>query len=157
MRTIKLIILLTLFFCLNAFSQAKLPLQFRVEKQSMSTPMTTLDDMFFMNYYYAKPINIKFDGSILNMVYDNGATFIKKNVVEVKHSTEHENNTLVSETTLYTDKENASDTISFVIDYNAGFVQIVLPTKNSQGEYIGYTSYKNFDKKLVKENDLALN
>jgi len=157
MKTLKLTILIILYFCLNGFSQVKLPVEFRVEKQSMSTPMSTLDDMFFMNYYYAKPVNIKFDGSILSMYYDNGATFIKKNVAEVKHIPEYENNSLVSETILYTDKDNVSDTISYILDFKAGFVQIVLPSKNSTGENIGYTSYKKFDKKLIKENDLALN
>jgi hypothetical protein len=157
MRTITLIALFSFLFCLNGFSQAKLPLEFRVEKQSMSTPMSTLEEMFFGNAYYSKPVNVKFDGATLNMNFDNGATFVKKNLTEVNRNAEYENGSIISETILYTDKANASDTISLIADYYAGCVQVVLPTKNSKGEYVGYTSYKNFDKKLVRENILALN
>jgi len=152
MKTIKLIALFTLLFGLNAFSQVKLPVEFRAEKQAMSTPMSLLEDVLFVNYYYAKPVSIKFDGSFLNMCYDNGSTFVKKNVTEVNRDTQYDNNKLISETILYIDNENVSDTISLVVDFNAGFVQIALPTKNSRGEYIGYTSYR----RLAKENDLAM-
>jgi len=157
MRTIKLIAILTLFFCSTGYSQIKLPLEFRVEKQAMSTPMSLLDEMFFMNYYFSKPVNIKFDGSLLNMYFDNGASFAKKNVTEVNRNAEYENNSVILETILFTDNANVSDTISLVIDYSVGYIQIVLPTKNSKGEYVGYTSYKNFDKNIIKENLLALN
>jgi hypothetical protein len=151
-RTIKLIALFILVFSLKGISQTKFPVEFRVEKQAMSTPMGLLEDMFFINYYYTKPVNIKFNGSILNMYYDNGGTFVKKNVTEVNRNTEYENNKLAIETILYTDNENSSDTISFVADYNVGYVQIILPTKNSKGEYLGYTSFRKF----TKENALAL-
>jgi len=134
-----------------------MPINFRVEKQSMSTPMSTLEEMFLGNSYYAKPVNVKFDGSILNMYYDNGASFVKKNVTELKRNTEYEDGAITLETILFTDNNNSSDTISFVVDYYVGYVQIVLPTKNSKGEYVGYTSYQKFDKNLVKENLLALN
>ena len=134
-----------------------MPIEFRVEKQSMSTPMTSLEEMSLGNSYYAKPVNVKFDGSFLSMNFDNGVSFVKKNVSEVNRNAEYENGNILSETILYTDKANASDTISLIVDYYAGCVQVVIPTKNSKGEYIGYTSYKNFDKKLVRENILALN
>jgi hypothetical protein len=153
LRTIKLIVLFTLCFCLRGFSQTKLPVEFRVEKQAMSTPMSTLEDMFFINYYYAKPVNIKFNGSVLNMYYDNGATIAKKNVTEVNRDAEYEDNNLVLETILYTDNANVSDTISFVVDHAVGYIQITIPTKNTKGEYIGYTSYKKF----AKEDELAMN
>jgi len=119
--------------------------------------MSTLEEMFFGDLYYSKPVNVKFDGTILNMNFDNGVSFVKKNVTEVNRNAEYENGSIISETILYTDKTNASDTISLVVDYFAGCVQVVLPTRNSKGEYVGYTSYKNFDKKLVRENILALN
>jgi hypothetical protein len=151
-RTIKLIVLFTLVFSLKGISQIQFPVEFRVEKQAMSTPMSSLEDMFFINYYYTKPVNIKFNGSILNMYYDNGSTFVKKNVTEVNCNAAYENNKLVSETILYTDNENVLDTISFIADYNVGYVQIILPTKNSKGEYLGYTSFRKF----TKENALAL-
>lgn len=157
MKTIKLIALLTFLFCLNGFSQGKLPIKFKVEKQSMSTPMSSVEEMFFGNSYYTKPVNISFDGSLLNMYFDNGATFTKRNVTEVNRNTEYEDGSLSLETILYADKDNASDTISFIVDHSIGFVQVVLPTKNSKGEYVGYTSYKNFDKNLIKENVLAFN
>lgn len=157
MRTIITIALFSFLFSLNGFSQAKMPIEFRVEKQSMSTPMTSLEEMFFGNLYYAKPVNVKFDGKTLAMNYDNGASFIKKEVSEVNRNAEYEDGNVIAETILYTDKANVSDTISLIVDYYAGCLQVVLPTKNSKGEYIGYTSYKNFDKKLVRENILALN
>jgi hypothetical protein len=156
MRTIKLIVLFILIFCLNGFSQTNAPIEFRVEKQAMSTPMSLLEDMFFINYYIAKPVNVKFDGSLLSMYFDNGASFTKKSLTEVDRSAEYENNSLSLETILYTDNANVSDTISLVLDYAVGYVQIILPTKNSKGEYVGYTSYKNFDKNLIKENSIAL-
>jgi hypothetical protein len=152
MKTIKLIALFSFLFCLNGFSQAKLPINFKVEKQSMSTPMSSLEEMAFGNAYYTKPINVKFDGSILNMYYDNGTSYIKKNVTEVNRNAEYENNELVLETILYTDNNNVSDTISLVVDHYADCIQIILPTKNSKGEYVGYTSYKKF----VSDGELAL-
>ncbi len=157
MKTIKLIVLLTLVFCLNGFSQTKFPIQFRVEKQAMSTPMTTLEEVFFMNYYVTKPVNVKFDGSVLNMYYDNGTTFVKKNLTKISRNEEHEGGALKMETILFTDNNNISDTISFVVDYEVGYVQVIMPTKNSKGEYVGYTSYQEFDKNLITENRLASN
>jgi hypothetical protein len=149
MKAIQIIAILTLLFSLNGFSQN---ISIRVEKQAMSTPMTTLDEIFFMNYYYAKPMNIKFNGVLLNMHYDNGQTFAKKTVTEVDRQKEFENDQLVMETIVYTDNANVSDTISLVLDYQIGYVQVVLPTKNSKDEYVGYTSYRQF----VKEEGLAL-
>jgi hypothetical protein len=152
MRTIKLIAFFTLVFCSIGYSQTKLPVNFRVEKQAMSTPMSLLEDVIFVHSYEAKPVNINFDGSLLNMYYDNGVTYTRKNVTEVNHDEEFENNNLALETILYTDNENVSDTISLVVDYTIGYVQIILPTKNSKGDNIGYTSFKKF----VKGDELAL-
>lgn len=152
MKTIKLIAFFSLCFCTIGFSQVKFPVKFRVEKQAMSTPMSSLEDMFFANPYNSKPVNINFDGSVLNMFYDNGATFVKKNVTEVNRNIEYDGDALSLATILYTDNTNVSDTISFVVDYSVGYVQLVLPTKNSKGENIGYTSYK----KYTKEDALAM-
>ena len=152
MRTIKLIVLFTVVFCLNGFSQTKFPIKFRAEKQAMSTPMTLMEDVIFTNYYYVKPVNIKFDGSLLNMYYDNGATFIEKKVTEVNRDKEYDGGNLMLETIRYTDNNNASDTISYVVDYIAGYIQIILPTTDSKGEYIGYTAYRKF----VTDGELAL-
>jgi len=127
----------------------KFPIEFRADKQAMSTPMSPLEDVLFVNYYYAKPVNIKFNGIVLNMYYDNGATFYKENVTEVNRNKEFDGDKLISETIFYTDNTNVSDTISFVVDYNAGFFQIAMPTKNSKGEYIGYTSYRKFAKEEI--------
>lgn len=152
MRTANLIVFFILTFCLSGFSQTKLPVEYRVEKQAMSTPMSPLEDMFFINYYDTKPVNIKFNGSMLNMYYDNGVTFIKKNVTEVNRNAEYDNKNLVLETIYYTDNTNVSDTITFVIDHAVGYIQLTLPTKNSKGEYLGYTCYKKF----TKDEELAM-
>jgi hypothetical protein len=152
MRQLFLILIFTLIFCLNGFSQKQIQVEYRVEKQAMSTPMTDLEEVFFMNYYHSKPMNVKFDGSVLNMYYDNGMTFTKREVAEVKKEAEFEDNQLIMEIFRYVDKKNLSDTISLVFDHEVGYVQVILPTKNSKGEYVGYTSYKQF---IDKEN-LAL-
>jgi len=151
MRTIIFIAFFTLAFCSTGFSQTKLPVEFKVEKQSMCTPMSLLEDVLFTNYYVTRPVKVKFDGSLLNICYDNGATVVKKSVTEVKHNTEYEDQTLAQETILYTDKLNSSDTISLVIDHSIGYVQLIIPAKNSKGENIGYTSFKKF----VKDDQLA--
>ena len=153
MKTKRFILIVIVFLSLNGFSQIKLPIEFRAEKQAMSTPMSLLEDVLFVNYYYAKPVNIKFNGTNLNMYYDNGATFVKKNVTEVSRDTLTDNDKLISETIYYTDNSNVSDTISIVVDFNAGYIQLALPTKNSKGEYIGYTSYR----RTGKESELAMN
>ena len=153
MKTIQLIVFFSLVFCLNGFSQTKLPLEFRVEKQAMSTPMSPIDEAFFMNYYYSKPVNVKFDGTVLNMTFDNGATFLKKEVVEVSRDKEVENGRVVLETIMFVDKTNSEETLCLVIDRAVGYVQLILPTTNQKGEYVGYTSYRQF----VKEEQLAYN
>jgi len=151
MKTILIIVFLTLVFCSTGFSQTKLPVEFKVEKQSMCTPMSLLEDVLFTHYYISKPVNVKFDGSLLNICFDDGATLVRKSVIEVKRNAEYEDQNLAQETILYTDKTNASDTISLVIDHSIGFVQLIVPAKNSKGENIGYTSYKKFG----KEDQLA--
>ncbi len=152
MKTLKLITIFTLLFGSLAFAQTKFPVEFKVERQSMSTPMTSLDEVLFSNFYLAKPVNIKFDGSYLNMYFENGTALLKTNVTEIDREADYDDNNLIQEKILYIDNNNASDTISYVVNYIAGYVQLVLPTKNSKGDYIGYTSYR----KTVKENELAL-
>jgi len=96
-------------------------------------------------------MNVKFDGTTLDLYFDNGMTFAKKQVTEVRRNAESENNEVTLETILYVDNSNVSDTISYIVDHTASCVQIILPSKNSKGEYVGYTCYKQF----IKENQLA--
>lgn len=152
MRIFSLIIIAILAIGVKTNAQVKFPVEFRVEKQSMSTPMTDLDDIVFVRPYFTRPVNIKFDGTHLNMFYDNNETFTKKNLTQVDHEMEYENSVLALERYIYTDDKNPSDNILFVVDYNVGYVQIILTTKNSKGENVGYTSYQHF----VTEGDLAL-
>jgi hypothetical protein len=123
---------------------ATLPVQFRTEKQAMSTPMSVLEEVLFTNYYYTKPINVSFDGIRLNLFFDNGKSFATKDVTKVEHQKLTDDDQLVQEITYYVDNRNTSDTIVYVVDHVAGFIQIALPTTNSKGEYIGYTSYRQF-------------
>lgn len=105
-------------------------------------------------------MNVDFNGATLKMYYDNGAVFAKKEVTEVNRDEEFEDGKLSIETIFYTDKANVSDTISLVVDYNVGYIQVVLPTTNKTGEYIGYTSYRQFveaDKLAIEGGKLALN
>jgi hypothetical protein len=153
MKRVKIIMLAVILLGTFQFAQAKFPIEFRVEKQAMSTPMSPMEDMFFSYYYFIKPVNISFNGNQLNMYYDNGTTFVKKEVTEVGHETEYDGNKPTLEIFRYTDNENASDTISYIVNYIVNDVQIVLPTKNSKGEYIGYTSYRKFN----KDSQLASN
>lgn len=153
MKILKLLALFTFVFCMTSVAQTAV--KFRADKQAMSTPMTTLDEVFFVRYYSARPLNINFDGTVLNMTLDNGTSFAKKNVTEVKRNSDFEDGQLRMETVLYVDNANTADTISMVTDFQIGYVEIVVPTQNAKGEYIGYTSFKNFDKEIVKTSDLA--
>ena len=161
MKTFKLIAIITLLILsLNAFSQSNRSISLRVEKQAMSTPMTPVDEIFFMSYYYTKPMTVDFNGETLKMYYDNGAIFAKKEVTEVNRDEEFEDGKIAMETIFYTNNANLSDTISLVVDYNVGYIQVILPTTNKSGEYIGYTSYRQFvdgDKLAVGKNRLAVN
>lgn len=152
MKSFSILILFVVLFNLNGISQSIRPLSYRVEKISMSTPMTTLDEIFFMSYFHAKPVNVFFDGKDLKMTYDNGATLTKKEVTEVSRDEDTDDGQILMETILFVDNSLTTDTITFVMDYEVGYVQIVLPTKNSSGENIGYTSYRQF----IDQAQLAL-
>ena len=152
MKYLKLAILFTILFSIKGFSQIKFPIEYRVEKQSMCTPMMMLEDVLFVHSYFTKPLNIQFDGANLKMTYDNGESFISKNLTQVNHTAEYEDNELSLESYYFTDNSNASDTLMFVVDYGVGYVQFIVPTKNSDGNNIGYTSYRRF----VKDENLAL-
>ncbi len=141
MKAIKIIVLFTLLFSLKGFSQSEISFTIRAEKQAMSTPMTPLYDVFFVNYYYSRPVNIELNGSNFRMYYDNGATVTKKEIIEAHREKEVYNNKVEFETIYFTNKQDVTDTVSVQIDYSAKYIQVVIPTKNSEGEYIGYTSY----------------
>jgi hypothetical protein len=153
MKTTVFIAILTLVLGTSAMAQTKFPVNFRVEKLALSTPMTTLEEVFFNNYFIAKPVNVKFDGTVLNLCYDNGSTLAKTNVTEVNRSKSFEDDALTQETIFYTNDTNVSDTISLVIDHAVGYLQLVVPSKNSKGESVGYTSYRKF----INKEELALN
>lgn len=139
-----LIILFTILFAFEGYSQDIFPVKYRIEKQAMSTPMSILEEVFFNSSYYTKPINVNFDGKQLHMYYDNNATFIKKQVAEVESNADFDEDNEIIKRRYFTFNDNTSDTLMFVIDYEINYVQVILPTKNSKGENIGYTSYKNF-------------
>lgn len=169
MKTLKLFTLLIIISSINGFAQEMFPVNYRVEKQSMSTPMTSFEEMFFGRSYYTKPVNVNFDGEQLKMAYDNGATFINKNVTKVDNTADIYDGELVLETLIYIDNENKSDTILFIVDYEVAYLQVVLTTKNSSGENIGYTSFRTFvspedlpfknerQAALIEDEELALN
>lgn len=133
-----------IFVSLESYSQLNPPVEFRVEKQSMSTPMSPIEDIFFLSSYYTKPVTIAFDGYLLDMHYDNGQSFLKTEVTEVNRDLEYDDNNLILETIYYTNNNNVTDTILFVKDYEIGYIRLILPTENSKGEKIGYTSYKKY-------------
>lgn len=152
MKRITLITIAVIAFAIQGYSQINFPIKFRVEKQSMSTPMTDIEDILFVRSYYARPVNIIFDGKDLQMVYDNGEVFTKKSLTKVNYETEYEEGKLGLESFQYTDDANPQDAVLFVVDYNVGYLQIILTTKNSKGENIGYTSYRQY----VSDDQLAL-
>lgn len=154
MKILKLLTLFTFLFCMTSVAQTAV--KFRADKQAMSTPMTTLDEVFFVRYYSARPVNIFFDGAILNMTFDNGAAYANKTLTEVKRTNDFEDGQLRMQTVFYVDNANSADTISYVTDFQVGYIELVLPTQNSKGEYIGYTSFKHFDKAIVKTSELAI-
>ncbi|MBN1924708.1 MAG: hypothetical protein JW798_02625 [Prolixibacteraceae bacterium] len=153
MKILKLTLLLTVIFSLNGLAQDLFPVKFRVEKQSMSTPMTTLEESFFMHSYYARPVNIEFDGKLLKMYFDNKVSLINEGVTAVNKEVESEGNDVLLEKYYFTLNSNVSDTVMFVVDYEVPYLQVVLPTKNNSGEYVGYTSYKEF----IDTEKLAVN
>lgn len=151
----KLFILSTLFFITLhtvGFSQKALPIQFRVEKQSMSTPMSEMEDIFFNSPFFTKPVNLKFDGHLLHMQYDNHACMIKEEVTKVESNADFDDDELIIDRSFYTINSCPTDTIMLVIDHEIPYIQMVLPAKNSKGEKIGYTSYKKF----ISKEELAL-
>ncbi|MDA3930883.1 MAG: hypothetical protein PF541_18190 [Prolixibacteraceae bacterium] len=152
MKVFKLIIVLIVLFNCKGFAQEVFPVQFKVEKQAMSTPMSVMEEMFFNSAYYARPINIQFDGVQLNMFYDNNRIVKKENVTQVESNADFDDDQDVTKRFYYTIDNNVSDTIMLVVDYEIPYVQLVVPAKNSNGEKIGYTSYQKF----VKYEELAL-
>lgn len=153
MKFLKLTLLLIVTLSLNGVAQNIFPVEFRVEKQSMSTPMTTLEESFFMHSYATRPVNIEFDGQLLNMYFDNKVSFVKEGVTPVDKEVETEGNDVLVEKYYFTLNSNASDTVMFVVDYEVPYFQVILPTKNSKGDYVGYTSYKEY----IDTEKLAIN
>ncbi|HKK81466.1 MAG TPA: hypothetical protein VJ909_04415 [Prolixibacteraceae bacterium] len=150
----KLKVLSILFFvsiAISSFSQSYFPVQYRVEKQAMSTPMTPLYDVFFDNYFHAKPVNVDLDNSVLKLIYDNGRVFAKKEITKVDYIREEYEGELEYERFFFTDNDNPTDTITFVVDHLVDCYNVIVPEKNSKGENIGYKSFRYFvdDDKFV--------
>ena len=152
MKFLTILFVTFLFTASWSFAQVKFPVEYRVDKQSMSTPMTPMEDIIFLKSYFTRPVNVEFNGSHLKMFYDNGEFFTRKEVTNVAKEVEYEDNAISLERFVYTDNKIVADTILFVVDHNVGYVQVILPTKNSKGENIGYTSYRQF----VNQNQLVL-
>jgi hypothetical protein len=146
-----IVILFTFILSVNGFSQVKFPIEIRVEKQAMCTPMGPIDEAFFTNYYIMRPVNIKFDGSQINMVFDDGTIMQRLKVKKVRQDAEVEDNQIITEKITYTSNSNSSDTISLVIDHQFGMVQFIMPSKNSKGGYWGYTSFRQY----INQGELA--
>lgn len=146
----KIIQILILLLSIN-ISSAQLPIKFKVDKQSMSTPMTPIYDIFFGASYHTRPVNISFDGEILNMFYDNGSTFKKLNLILIDKNDFRDDGVVEYERFIYVDKNNMSDTIIHEIGYLVGYTKIILPTKSKSGEYVGYTSYTEYNEKYKKD------
>ncbi len=147
-----LFILFSVLIAVSSFSQSHFPLEYRVEKQAMSIPMTPLYDVYFDNYFHARPVNVDFDGSVLKLLYDNGRVFSKKDVTKVDYIREEYKGELEYERFLFTDNVNPTDTILFLVDHLVNCYQVIIPDKNSKGENIGYKSYRHF----VEEEKLVL-
>lgn len=152
MRAVILTSFIVFLFASTNMAQVKFPVEFKVEKQAMSTPMSDFEDIVFLHSYYICPLNINFNGKELVIKYENGTTYTNKEVTLVDHEKEYDNNNLIMETYTYTDNSNSSDNIFFVVDYGVGYVQIILTAKNSNGESIGFTSYKQY----IENNKIAL-
>lgn len=150
----KLFIILLLFINLNCVAQ--LSVKFRTEKQSMSTPMSTIEDVEFGSKYYTKPINIFLDFNNIKMTYDNDNIFFNSNIILVNKSQYEEDNIIVYDRYLFVVENNPIDTIIFEIGYMVGYVSVALPTKNKLNEYVGYTLYTEYNEKF-KDNIISFN
>lgn len=137
-----LIILIIVGFLGQA--QDLLPVEYRVTKQSMSIPLTPIREAVFIHRYAEKPLNVKFDGSLLSMKYDDQKVFKHETVSKVDEYIENSNGKLLYEQYFYTLNSNTSDTISLVIDHEIPYIQLILPSKDSRGVKTGYKSYRIF-------------
>ena len=129
---------------MNSFSQSYFPVKYRIEKQSISTPMTPLYDVFFDNYFYIKPVNIYLNDSVLNILYDNEKVHISKKLTKIDYIRKEYNNELEYEYFFFIDNDILKDTILFIVDHLVDSYNIIFPVKNSKNKNIGYKSYRYF-------------
>jgi hypothetical protein len=141
MKINKLFILFLLLCSTNVFSQTSLPINFKANKQSVS------DDEWFINYYYVRPINISFNGSILYMYYDNGGVFLKKEINQYTKTVEYEDNKPIEKFILNISSDTLKnrDSITIIVDhrFKYDYKEIILPTQDIHGEN-NYTAYRRF-------------
>jgi len=154
------LLLIFIIIGLNLKAQTNLPINFKSIDQSTAKPEED-GELYFMQYYIAQPINIYFDGSILNMYTDKGRTIIKTNVKSYT-KTEINDEELVEKWTLDVSKGDSItryDTIQIIIDHRFKWLQyqVILPTKDKYGE--NYTSYRKFssDELAISTKQLAQN
>lgn len=146
----KKITLLFLLFMISfiGLSQVNIPIKFRTTEQSVTTLDDEDNELYFFNYWSSKPITVNFNGYVLYMYTDKGATYLKKDIksVDKKIDYDNSNNVNFEKWTLIAKSDSVSryDTMQIIIDYRYKYIQyqVILPTKDKYGE--NYTSFRKF-------------
>lgn len=140
-------IFLLIFMVISVISVAQLPIKFKSVEQSSTIPED--GELYFINYYSVKPINVYFDGKIVIMKYDNGSVYLKRNVksYEIKKIIEDNKQILIYNIDVsFGDEKTRNDSLKIIIDYRFSKIsqEIIIPTKDHYGE--NYTSFRRFIK-----------
>lgn len=147
MKKLKLLFIF-LVFSLFSFSNSVIsPINFKADNQSSATPED--GELYFIRFFYTRPVNVYFDGLYILVNYDNnGKVLLNKQVKSYIKSTETFDDGNVDKWTIDISENDENktryDTIEIIIDNRMKdkMYQIVIPTKDKYGE--NYTSYRKF-------------
>lgn len=140
-----LLLLILILVCLS--SEGQLPIKFKTVEQGTAKPED--GELYFMTFYYSKPINVKFDGKTVSMIYDNGRAYLKKKVNTFDEIKKYDDNKLILTYILDVSTDTIKtrdDEIKIIIDnrFNVPNRQIIVPTNDKYGD--NYTCFRRFAK-----------
>lgn len=150
MKTIKLFILLSVL-CFSGYSQIINTIKFRPTEICVSTP----DDgeLFFLDFFNSKPVNVNFNGCSVNMVYDNGKSFLSRKVKSYTKTTEQDNDGSIDKYIIYAPVNDTIssryDSLQIIVDNRFRYInyQIIVPSKDVYGD--NFVSYRQFDSQEI--------
>lgn len=150
MKTIKLFILLSIL-CLSGYSQVINPIKFRSTEICVTTP----DDgeLYFLDFFNSRPVNVNFNGNSVSMIYDNGKTFLSRKVKSYTKTIEQDNNGSIDKFIIYAPVNDTIysryDSLQIIIDNRFAYInyQIIVPSKDVYGD--NFVSYRQFDSQEI--------